>query len=108
MGFRFRKSIKAGPLRINLSKSGIGYSFGVKGARISHSATGRKRATFSIPGTGLSYSKSLTHKRKKSTKRTSTSHKQSKSPAKRYTKQMPAEPAEPIDIDLHTRSEEHT
>lgn len=102
MGFRFRKSIKAGPLRINLSKSGIGYSFGVKGARISHSATGRKRATFSIPGTGLSYSKSLTHKRKKSTKRTSTSHKQSKSPAKRYTKQMPAEPAEPIDIDLHT------
>ncbi|MFR3324357.1 MAG: DUF4236 domain-containing protein [Oscillospiraceae bacterium] len=41
----------------------------MKGARISHSATGRKRATFSIPGTGLSYSKSLTHKRKKSTKR---------------------------------------
>ena len=102
MGFRFRKSIKAGPLRINLSKSGIGYSFGVKGARISHSATGRKRATFNILGTGLSYSTSLNHRRKKSTKRASAHHKKNKAPAKRYTKQMPTEPVEPIDINLRT------
>ena len=34
MGWYIRKSVKIGPFRINLSKSGIGYSFGVKGARI--------------------------------------------------------------------------
>jgi len=34
MGWYLRKSAKVGPVRINLSKSGIGYSFGVKGARI--------------------------------------------------------------------------
>ena len=33
MGFRFRKSFQAGPVRINLSKSGVGYSVGGKGFR---------------------------------------------------------------------------
>lgn len=57
MGLRFRKSISffGGTFRVNFSKSGIGYSYGVKGARITHTATGRKRATVSIPGTGISY-----------------------------------------------------
>ena len=35
MGFYFRKSINFGGFRVNLSKSGIGYSYGVKGFRIS-------------------------------------------------------------------------
>jgi hypothetical protein len=35
MGLFFRKSIKVGPFRINLSKPGVGLSGGVKGARIS-------------------------------------------------------------------------
>ncbi|HEY0375438.1 MAG TPA: DUF4236 domain-containing protein [Pyrinomonadaceae bacterium] len=35
MGFYFRKSINFGPVRLNFSKSGIGVSAGVKGARIS-------------------------------------------------------------------------
>ena len=35
MGFYFRKSVKFGPVRFNFSKSGIGVSAGVKGARIS-------------------------------------------------------------------------
>lgn len=34
MGFYLRKSIKAGPFRFNLSKSGIGVSTGIKGLRI--------------------------------------------------------------------------
>ena len=34
MGWYFRKPINFGPLRVNLSKSGIGFSLGVKGARI--------------------------------------------------------------------------
>ena len=60
MGFRFRKSIRIGKgFKINLSKSGIGFSFGVKGARVSRSPNGKKRATFSIPGTGISYVKEL-------------------------------------------------
>lgn len=56
MGFRYRKSINLGDgFRINLSKSGIGYSFGVKGARITKKANGGIRTTLSIPNTGLSY-----------------------------------------------------
>lgn len=57
MGFRFRKSINAGPLRINLSKSGIGYSVGTKGLRYTKKAGGGTRTTASIPGTGISYVK---------------------------------------------------
>lgn len=56
MGFNFRKSFRIGKfLRINLSKSGVGWSVGRKGIRYTHSATGQKRATLSLPGTGLSY-----------------------------------------------------
>ena len=56
MGFRFRKSINlGGGFRINLSKSGVGYSWGVKGYRITKKAKGGTRHTASIPGTGISY-----------------------------------------------------
>ncbi len=55
MGVRFRKSVNFGPFRINFSKSGIGASFGVKGYRVTKTATGRTRTTASIPGTGISY-----------------------------------------------------
>ena len=57
MGLRFRKSIKVGPFRVNLSKSGIGYSYGVKGYRVTHKANGGVRTTASIPGTGISHVK---------------------------------------------------
>lgn len=56
MGFRYRKSINlGGGFRVNLSKNGIGYSWGVKGYRITKTADGRTRHTASIPGTGISY-----------------------------------------------------
>lgn len=55
MGFRFRKSIGAGPFRLNFSKSGIGYSVGTKGYRVTKTANGRIRRTASLPGTGISY-----------------------------------------------------
>ncbi|HHV30398.1 DUF4236 domain-containing protein [Acetivibrio mesophilus] len=56
MGFRYRKSINlGGGFRINISKSGIGYSWGVKGYRITKTAKGTTRRTASIPGTGISY-----------------------------------------------------
>lgn len=56
MGLRYRKSINlGGGFRINLSKSGIGYSWGTKGYRITKKAGGGTRTTYSIPGTGLSW-----------------------------------------------------
>lgn len=65
MGFRFRKSINlGGGFRVNLSKSGVGYSLGTKGARITKTAKGTKRTTLSIPGTGISYVSETSGKKK--------------------------------------------
>ena len=56
MGFRFRKSINlGGGVRVNLSKKGVGYSFGTKGARVTKMANGKHRTTVGIPNTRLSY-----------------------------------------------------
>ena len=63
MGFRFRKSVKAGPIRFNFSKSGVGYSVGGKGFRVTKRADGRTQTTASIPGTGISHT--TTSKKKK-------------------------------------------
>lgn len=57
MGFRFRKSFGKGPLRVTVSKSGVGYSVGGKGFRYTKKASGGTRTTVSIPGTGISYVK---------------------------------------------------
>ncbi len=61
MAWRFRKSIKLGPLRFNLSKSGIGTSIGVRGFRVGTDAKGRSYTAASIPGTGL-YSRTYSGK----------------------------------------------
>lgn len=56
MGWRYRKSIGLGNgFRINISKSGIGYSWGTRGFRITKTSTGRIRKTYSLYGTGISY-----------------------------------------------------
>lgn len=53
MGWSFRKSIRVGKhFRINLSKSGVGFSTGVKGFRVGVGPKGVTR-TVSIPGTGI-------------------------------------------------------
>ena len=64
MGLRFRKSVKAGPVRINFSKSGVGYSVGGKGFRVTKRADGKTQTTASIPGTGVSYTKTTGKKKK--------------------------------------------
>lgn len=52
MGFRFRKSVKLGKhTRLNLSKSGVGISTGVKGFRVSAGTKGM-RTTASYSGNG--------------------------------------------------------
>ena len=56
MGIRFRKSINlGGGARVNLSKKGIGYSVGVKGARVTKTAKGTIRKTVTIPNTNISH-----------------------------------------------------
>jgi len=63
MGFYIRKSIKFGPFRINFSKSGVGFSAGVKGARISKGP----RGTFVHLGqNGVYYKQSLSNRKSKS------------------------------------------
>ena len=54
--FRFRRSIKLGPgVRLNLGKTGLGVSMGVRGARRSFHSSGRETTSVGIPGTGLGY-----------------------------------------------------
>lgn len=85
MGLRFRKSIRFGKyFRINISKSGIGYSFGVPGARLTYSANGRVSSTIGIPGSGISYT---------------TSHNRN-TPAKRNT--VPAPQVQGIGVEVST------
>lgn len=55
MGWRFRKSFKAGPFRLNYSSKGVGWSVGAGGTRYTHRADGRRTVTSTIKGTGLSY-----------------------------------------------------
>lgn len=52
MGFYFRRSSSFGPFRLNFSKSGIGASVGVKGARVTRSSRG---TTYITVGSGGFY-----------------------------------------------------
>lgn len=64
MGLNFRKSIKILPgVKLNLSKSGVGLSTGVKGARVSLNSKGQARTTLGIPGTGIYYTKQVSAKK---------------------------------------------
>ena len=56
MGIRFRKSVRIAPgVRLTVSKTGIGVSAGVRGARYSVHSSGRRTKTVGIPGTGVSH-----------------------------------------------------
>lgn len=56
MGFRVQKSFRvAKGVRLSLSKSGIGLSVGVPGARYSVHSTGRRTASVGVPGSGVRY-----------------------------------------------------
>ncbi len=57
MGWSYRKSFKAGPFRVNVSKSGVGYSAGSRGFRTGVRTSGRRYTSMSVPGTGLRYTK---------------------------------------------------
>lgn len=57
MAWSFRKSINLGPFRVNVGKSGVGYSVGGKGFRVGRKANGASFTSASIPGTGMRYQK---------------------------------------------------
>jgi hypothetical protein len=53
--FRFRRSIRLFPgVRLNIGKTGVSTSLGVRGAHITV-GHGKVRTTVGLPGTGLSY-----------------------------------------------------
>ncbi len=60
MGFYLRKSFRAGPVRINLSKSGFGLSAGIRGARI---GTGPRGSYIHAGRKGLYYRKRMGSRR---------------------------------------------
>lgn len=68
MGWNFRRSHQIGGFRVNLSKSGVSYSFGGKGFRVTKTALGSVKATASIPGTGLSYTKTYSNPKQQPSK----------------------------------------
>jgi hypothetical protein len=54
LAWRYRKSLRfPGGFKLNLSKSGIGYSWGFRGFRVGRDSRGRVARTVSIPGTGI-------------------------------------------------------
>ena len=58
--FQFRKRVKLAPgLSLNVSKKGLGLSAGPKGVKTSISAQGRITGSAGIPGSGISYRKTL-------------------------------------------------
>lgn len=64
MGLRYRKQVKIAPgIKLNISKSGVSTSIGKRGATMNFSGRGTK-ATVGIPGSGFSYSKQLTSRKK--------------------------------------------
>jgi hypothetical protein len=60
VGFYLRKSVKAGPFRVNLSKSGIGVSAGVPGFRV---GTGPRGSYVSMGRHGIYYRSTLSARR---------------------------------------------
>lgn len=61
MGLRYRRSIRLGKyLKLNIGKSSVGLSAGVRGAHMSVNSKGRKTTSVGIPGTGISYVKAST------------------------------------------------
>lgn len=53
MAWRFRKVFSSGPLRLILSRRGVGWSWGVPGFRYGVSSDGRRYVSVGFPGFGL-------------------------------------------------------
>jgi len=87
MGFYIRKAFSAGPIRLNLSKSGLGVSFGVKGARI---GKGPRGSYVHAGRYGLYYRQSLSSRKK-------TGPEQYFKPSRKYSK--PIDYSDPVQAE---------
>ncbi len=98
MAFRFQRRIRLFPgLRLNLSKSGVGVSTGVRGARVS---AGRRGIWSSVgaPGTGMSFRKK--HGAGQSTRRPGTPPQTGKNPGGSGT-----EPGQSIPLEIEWKTD---
>ena len=69
MGLRFHKSFKILPgVKLNINKKSVGVTLGTKGAHYTINSSGKRTASVSLPGTGLSYSTSTSGKSKEKDK----------------------------------------
>ena len=59
MGWRFRKVFSRGPLRLILSRRGVGWSWGIPDLRYGVSPDGRRYVSVGFPGFGLYWIKYL-------------------------------------------------
>lgn len=56
MGLRFQRRIKTLPgLHLNLSRSGVGFSIGGRGAHVGITSRGQRYSSVGVPGTGVSW-----------------------------------------------------
>ncbi|HEX4813067.1 MAG TPA: DUF4236 domain-containing protein [Nonomuraea sp.] len=62
MGWSYQKSVKVGPFRLNLSRGGVGHSWGNRLFRITRTADGRRTLSINLPG-GLHWRKTLSGRR---------------------------------------------
>jgi len=56
MGVRFQRRVRILPgIRLNVSKSGLGFSVGARGVHVGITARGQHYASIGLPGTGVSW-----------------------------------------------------
>jgi hypothetical protein len=55
MGWNWRRVLNFGPVRVNFSKNGIGYSIGAKGVRIGRNVKRENYTQLTVPKTGIYY-----------------------------------------------------
>ena len=66
MGLKWRKSMSMGPIRANVSNSGVGWTINLGLCRLGLNAQGRLYFSAGIPGTGLYYTTNVNNQSKSS------------------------------------------
>ena len=66
MGLKWRKSMSMGPIRANVSTSGVGWTINLGLCRLGLNARGRLYFSVGIPGTGLYYTTNVNNQSKSS------------------------------------------
>ena len=66
MGLKWRKSMSVGPIRANVSNSGVGWTINLGLCRLGLNAQGRLYFSVGIPGTGLYYTTNVNNQSKSS------------------------------------------